>query len=260
MRSFDLRSIRRQKIAAGSGLAAVALGAAQVWPFGGLSLVPLLVFTYIWVVWALDLDLKKEEWLVVPLFALNVTALSFIAGWWFVDTLWLIITVSVAFGVTMYGLLLTLNVLNVATVRPLPLVRQALSVQSMVALIGLFASFYFLLMILPSLGEWVVGAAAISFLFVWPLVWSARLGQGTQPTADSLRWSIGISAITAQLAAVVGLWPFSFMSGLYMAVAVSLMAGLVHYQQNRMVTKSVQTQYLLIGIALTIMYYVISQW
>lgn len=260
MKSFDLRSIRRQKIAAVSAASAVALAVALVWPLGGLSLAILLPITYGLAVWALDLDLKKEEWLVVPLFALNLTALAFLAGWWFIDVIWLSIAASAGYGVVMYGLLLTLNILNVATVRPLPLVRQALSVQSMAALIGLFVSFYFLLMILPSLPEWVLAVAGITFLFVWPLIWSARLGQGTLPTTDALKWAIGISLLAAQLAAVAGLWPISFMTGLFMAVGVSLMAGMVHYQQNRLVTRSVQRQYLLIGVALTIIYYAISQW
>lgn len=260
MASFDLRSIKRQKFAVSSLLLTVGLAAAMQWPAAGLSVIPLLLITYLGVLWVLDFDLKKEEWVVLPIYALVLSAAAYYLLWWYIQQPWLRWSGVGAYGLAMYGLLLALNILNVATVRQLPLVRQALSVMSFAGTVGLFGAFYLLLATQPTIYEWVAAATVITFVMTWPLVWSSRLGQSFTYTKHDIAWTLGISLLAGEIATIVGLWPVSFMSSLIMAGSLSMIIGLVHYQQNRQVTKAVQSQYLLIGAVLLTAYYIVSQW
>jgi hypothetical protein len=261
MASLDIRSIKRQKLALSSLALAIALAVALQWPFGGLALPAIWLINFGLLIWALDFDLKKEEWLVLPLYALVLTTIAFLFLDWYGQLAWLHWSGVVVYGLAMYGLLLTLNILNVATVRPLPLTRQALSVMSLAGIAGLFAAFYLLVATLPNMLEWVGGTMVLTFLIAWPLVWSGRLGQASTANYKAdLGWTLLIVLIAGELAAAVGFWPISFMTSLLMAGGLSMAIGLVHYQQNRQVTKAMQLQYLTIGAIMAVVYYLVSQW
>jgi hypothetical protein len=260
MATFDLRSIKRQKITIASLIQVIAMALALQWPWQGIALIPLLIVSYLAVIWILDFDLKVEEWLVIPLYALILCSLTFIWLEWYVSNPIIQWGSIVTFGLAMYGMLLTLNILNVATVRTLPLIRQALSLISMAGVAGLFTSYYLLLTLQPTMWEWVSGSMAATFLLAWPLVWSSRLGRKGTSLGSDITWTLLIMLVAGELAAIVGFWPVSFMTGLFMAAVVSMAIGLVHYQRTRQITQAVQWQYAGIGVMLVAVYYLVSRW
>lgn len=260
MATFDLRSIKRQKITIASLLQVIAMAIALQWPMQGLAVVALLVLSYVATIWILDFDLKYEEWLVIPLYALALNAIAFVVFEWYVSQPAIRWAGVAAFGIGMYGLLLTLNILNVATVRTIPLIRQALTLMSMAGIAGLFAAYYLLLTLQPDQIEWGIGVMAATFLLAWPLIWSSRLGQKSSVRGSDIAWTSLVALIATELGVITSFWPISFMTGLLLAAIVSMSIGLIHYQRTRQISHSVQMQYLGIGAMLVIAYYLVSRW
>lgn len=261
--TLSVRLMKRHKFVLSSLLMAATLAVSLAWPFHYFSLAIVLAVTYLVVIWSLEFDLKQQEWLVLPLYPILLSLCAYLALIWYIPNGWPRWLGVGGYAVGMYGLLLAINILNVATVRGLPLIRQALSVMSLAGISGLFASYYIILSLQPTIWQWAGGVAVASFLLCWPLIWSSTLGYGPAgPTGSqyNLRWTGLVAMLAAQLALVIGFWPVSFMTSLCLAGLVSMVVGVVHYQQNRQVNKTVQMQYLAIGLVLIVALTIFSQW
>lgn len=259
MATLQLRSTKRQKFVLAAIVCGMALAAAATWPVFGWSLVGLLALTYFLTVWVLDFDLRFEEWIVLPLYAELLALAAFLINLWYIHLTAIHWASYIGFSLVAYGLLLTLNILNVATVRALPLARQAVSVMSLFGAALFFTLTYLVLAWLPSLTEWIIAVAVIAWAISWPLIWSAKVGQSSNRLYD-LYWSLLASLIGAQLAAVIGLWPISFMTSLILAGGLSMVIGLIHHHQGRQLTAALQGQYLLISGVMAMVFYLISRW
>ncbi len=257
MSSFDLRSVKRQKfVISAIGLSA-CLAATIMWPLGGWSLIPFLIITYLATVWVLDFDLRAEEWAIVPLYALLLSLTAYWGLHWLHVPSWLVWTSVGLFSLGYYGIILTLNILNVATVRPLPLARQALTVMSLMGMVYVFALIYLVLSMLPNIGEWIISVAGISWMVSWPLLWAAKLSRSS---THSIGWSFLVALLAAQLAAILAFWPVSFMTSLCLAGGISMIIGLIHYQQARQLSSAMQQQYLFISGIIIVVLYFVSAW
>jgi hypothetical protein len=258
MAELHLRSSKRQKLVISSVGLAVALSLASFWPLSGWSIIPLLILSYLATAWVFDFDLRGREWFILPLYILLTSTAAYIGLLWYGHNMWLHWTEVVMYCVIVYGLLLTLNILNVATVRALPLARQALTFLSLAGVIGLFVLTYIILALRPNLLEWSGAVAIIATLIAWPLIWGAKLGQGS--SRAEIGWTLLVTLLGLQLAAAVGLWPISFMTSLAVAGGISICIGLIHHHLNRQLTQPLQQQYLFIGGVLLVVFYAMTQW
>ena len=161
---------------------AIVMAVTLYLPFTEWLLIGLLGVSYLATVTSLDFDLYREEWIVLPLYGLLVTLAIFTGAAQFATSVALIGVTAVAYGLVVYGTLLTLNILNVATVRALPLARAANTVLSMMGLVVSFGIFYLTLTSQPSVWQWMLLVALITFLVGWPLICIRRPRPAPPPT------------------------------------------------------------------------------
>ena len=76
----------------------------------------------------------------------------------------------------------------------------------------------------------------------------------------SLSWSIFSGAALAQVAAVSGFWPVSFMSSLFLAAILFIILGVLHLQEKKQTSQALLRQYLLLTGAVVFIYFIGTQW
>lgn len=236
-------------------MALVLLGGVGWW-----SLPIVIVAAYVAVIYSLDLDLKAEEWLVLPLYGVlaGVSFYTWVSQYGLEQGMTWFIVLIIIFGLSQYGLLLTLNILNIATIRVLPLARTAKTVLSLVGVVTAFSLFQLAVIVQPSLVNWALAVGGISFLVAWPLVWTSLAGQTR--LIRSVGWSVLASLVMTQLGALVGWWPISYMSSLFLAIMLYIVLGVIHLQEQKLVNASELKQYIYLSLAITVGYYLASQW
>lgn len=213
---------------------------------------------YIAAILGLDRDLRREEWIVLPLYCVLATVIFYAWASTTLSTIGVSLVAAVGFGLSMYGLMLTLNIINVSTVRTIPLARPASTVLSMTGLAGSFGLYHLTLINQPSLLNWVLSVGGSTLLISWPLVWvslSPKLR-----FQRSLAWSVLSALLLMQLALVVSFWPSSFLSSLVLSVVLFLILGIFHLQQKRQLNQAVKRQYLLLGGVVALFFLLLSQW
>ncbi len=253
-----VRIAKRQKLVLLSiGLTVLMAGSLIFsWPlWSGLLLVGL---AWVGLAYCFEWDLKAEEWLLIPLPLLMAVSGAF--GWLrlYSVTPWLVTVGCLAFGIAVYGLLLTLNIINLSRVKTLPLARTATSVLSMASLTVGFLWYYLWLYYQPAYIVWVTGAILISLAVAWPIIWIALTGK--MVVWRSLAWLGLLGLIMGQLAALVGLWPRSFMTSLFLAGSLYLVLGVIHYQEKRQVNKIMNRQYTVVFGIMLVALYVFTSW
>lgn len=254
-----VRTTKRLKIAYAAIIMTVVMWLLLQSGLGQWGILAFLGLVYGLIVWCLDGDLRNEEWVVLPLYGLLVTTTvhalltnSSLGGPW-------LLAGAIGYGLVMYGVLLTLNILNVATIRPVPLSRAANTVLSMVGLVCSFGLFYLTLINQPALWSWVISVFGITLLVSWPLLWAGST-TGKLRLQRSLSWSIFSGAALAQVAAVSGFWPVSFMSSLFLAAILFIILGVLHLQEKKQTSQALLRQYLLLTGAVVFIYFIGTQW
>ena len=249
---------KRQKYASISIGLTLALAVAQTNHAGWVGDLIWIMGPLITTFWALDFDLKREEWWLLPtyplLWSISVLILtSQIAPatvWWGIELLF--------FGVGFYGLLLATNIINISTLRPLPLVRTATTVMYLYGLWCGFILLYALVVRQLPVHIWVIAASLLSCGVSWPLLWISE-GQ-KQRTRRSLRWVGFTGLIVAELSLLVSFWPSSFMTSLLLATTTIVLVGIIHQQTRRLLTSSLMKQYLFLEGTVVLLFYLFSKW
>jgi hypothetical protein len=217
-----------------------------------------LVLGYLGTIWVLDRDLKHEEWIVITLLPQlwSVACLS-----------WLLssavgsnrdLLAAGLYGLGLYAMLLAVNLLNVATVRTVPLARSAINVLQLATLACGFLLLYVARLQQPPLHVWVGEVAAISFLLAWPLIWFSRAEY--KRLFGSVGWACLVALIGGQIGLMTGLWPSSFMSSLFIICGLMMVIGLLHYQEQRTLTRPLQHQFILLAAIVFALYYTLTGW
>ena len=218
----------------------------------------LILVAYGVTVVCLDRDLRREEWVVLPLYSLLATIIYYT---WISPNIMTVIGAlisAVGYGVIMYGLLLTLNIINIATVRTIPLVRPANTVLSLAGLAGSFGLYYLILVNQPPVLNWVLAVGGSTLLIAWPLTWVSQSPK--LRFQRSLAWSALSALLLMQMAAVISFWPSTFSSSLILSVILFLVLGIFHLQQKRQLSLEVKRQYIVLGGVAVILFMLLSQW
>lgn len=239
-----------------AGLMFLSLLLPVTYAYLGISV--LILAAYGVTVVCLDRDLRREEWVVLPLYSLLATIIYYT---WISPNIMTVIGAlisAVGYGVIMYGLLLTLNIINIATVRTIPLVRPANTVLSLAGLAGSFGLYYLILVNQPPVLNWVLAVGGSTLLIAWPLTWVSQSPK--LRFQRSLAWSALSALLMMQLAAVISFWPSTFSSSLILSVILFLVLGIFHLQQKRQLSLEVKRQYLVLGGVAVILFMLLSQW
>lgn len=253
------RVTKRHKIAYTSVLYALAMLLVILAGIGWWGAIVMGLVGYVAVIYCLDFDLRYEEWIVFPLYAIlsSVTFYTWMSQYGFSDPARLAVACTI-FGLAVYALILTLNILNISTVRILPLARTAKSVLSFMGVLLSFSMLQLAVIGQPSLINWVVGTGGISFLVAWPLIWTSinkkiRL-------LPSIGWASLVAILQMQLAALTGWWPISYMTSLFLSILLFITLGVLHIQELKQVGGVEKRQYVILAVVISIGFYLASQW
>ena len=239
-----------------AGLMFLSLLLPAAYAYLGISV--LVLAAYGVTVVCLDRDLRREEWIVLPLYSLLATIIYYAWVSPSATTVIMALVSAVGYGVIMYGLLLTLNIINIATVRTIPLARPANTVLSLAGLVGSFGLYYLALVNQPQIINWILAVGGSTLLIAWPLTW---VSQGSKLRFQrSLAWSALSALLMMQLAAVISFWPSTFSSSLILSVVLFLILGIFHLQQRRQLNLEVKRQYLILGGVAAMLFMLLSQW
>lgn len=237
---------------------------------GGYVFLSLQLAWPVWTVWVLLVgvyggyvgilfrDMKGWGWLLSPMVLLAAVMGSFLWLRLYMDAAWMNVVGSLGLAIGVYGLLLTLNIMHISTVRPLPLARTAASVLSLSVFLTSFVLYYVALYIMPSAGQWVGLVMLISWWLAWPVLWFGM--KGREVWWRSLAWSGLVAVIMGQLAGGLAFWPRSFMVGVFLSGVLYVVLGMVHYQERRQIKVGVQRQYLLVFGVLLGGLYLVTRW
>ena len=239
-----------------AGLMFLCLLLPVTYAYLGISV--LILAAYGVTVVCLDRDLRREEWVVLPLYSLLATIIYYT---WISPNIMTVIGAlisAVGYGVIMYGLLLTLNIINIATVRTIPLVRPANTVLSLAGLAGSFGLYYLILVNQPPVLNWVLAVGGSTLLIAWPLTWVSQSPK--LRFQRSLAWSALSALLLMQMAGVISFWPSTFSSSLILSVILFLVLGIFHLQQKRQLSLEVKRQYIVLGGVAVILFMLLSQW
>lgn len=238
------------------------------------SIFILLALTILTTLWALDFDLKFPEYLIFPIYPVIFTLGLFI-NVFLSETRLLIssssglsiffpsrylpaVVAAVFFAFSFYVLLLALNILNVATVRTVPLKKAALSTLYLVGIVIAFLSIRGVLTLelrLPILflsifltGFFLAGA----FFY---LVQIETVQQGETPGANPPRtfWmkSVVLALITAEMGLVTSFIPLSdLVRTTFLTGMAFLLIGFWQHHIQRILTRKVIWEYVAVGLSL----------
>lgn len=234
-------------------------------PLTALLLISLTVFLTFW---TLDFDLRPIEYLIFAAYPLILTAVALFYSKMFLPKtagglFYLLFGIFVMLGY--YLLFATLNVLNVATVRALPLKKAALTTFSSFALILTFVSVYGLAAFHPS--HFLFGSllALLAIITVLPLFYvteiefsSATLGAEIVGK-PFLRLGEGLvlSLIFAETAVLASFWKVSavFLSLLLTTLLSSLLGIWQHHLQKNLNSRIIR-EYFFIFLAILLVFIV----
>ena len=241
------------------GLAVLMFGALQLpVAFAQLGVGLLTVAAYAATVIGLDRDLRREEWIVLPLYSILAVIIYFAWMSTIVSSTITALLAAVGVGLIMYGLILTQNIINISTVRTIPLARPANTVLSLAGLAGSFGLFYLTSINQPQMVIWILAVGGSSLLVAWPLAW---VSQGPkQRFQRSIGWAALSAILLMQIAAVLSFWPSSYTSSLFMAIILLLILGMFHLQQKRQLSLEIKRQYLMLGGIATLILTLLAQW
>ena len=250
---------KRSKIVILAILQALVLAAVLTWLSQNLIGLPiLLVSAYVIAIAMFEADLKREEWVVLPLYLVVASGIGFMWLRFYTGSGWAQWAGIAGFGLAIYFLMLTLNILNVATIRPLPLARTATTVFALTGMALAFSLFYFTLVYQVSALEWAGIVIMSSMVLAVPMLWTSLPPSGR--LVRSLAWSAIVGGVMGELASVVGLWPVSFMTSLFLTGVLGVIVGILHHQEKRLLSRQMLHQYYLVGGILLIVLYLATNW
>lgn len=206
------------------------------------AVIGVVVFSYIICGWALFEDLKGIEWVTILMLPVLYTLGAGLFGFFLpthiarlgdirleADMAQLLANVIrigfwIAFGVGAYTIMLTENILSVASVRTIQLLRAAHTAGFMMTLV--VSLFLYNSIFSFKLAWWVNGLLAMGLTF--PVVLQAIWYMELKEYVDSkvMMFAVVISLVMAQLAVVMSFWPVRAITvALFLTTALYVMVG-----------------------------------
>lgn len=163
------------------------------------------------------------------------------------------------FGISVYLLMLTSNIYNVAAIRTIALLRAAHAVGLLFSLISTF----FLTNVLYSLHLpfylVVLGSAVITFPLYFVGLWSYELEEFISRRVFS--HALVFTLVTAQIALVLSFWPIAPINGaLSLATIMYVLLGLAQFQFEDRLKKRIVYEHLGIALIVFLIVLVTTRW
>lgn len=210
-------------------------------------------------VWALFDDLKGIEWLTVLI--LPVFYPVAVALFYFLLPVRLLSRVMIlsVFGIGMYALLLTENILSVAAIRTIQLLRAAHAVGFLITLVVAFFLWdtLFSFRFFPWWNGLAVGLTSLGLSL--QAIWSVNLEE--KISKEVWQNSLGISWGLGTLALVISFWPVTItVASLFLVSGLYVTLGLVQHRfSGRLFRKTVEEYLWVAGLVLGITFF-LSRW
>lgn len=200
-----------------------------------------LISTYGFSLWAFDFDLKRKEYIILPLIPI-LFYVSMLLTFPILERLGVAaVSYFLVFG-GMYVLLLTLNILNIATTKPIPLSKAAWVSLSLWRFIISFLVYTFLFWFHF---DWYIIIFLI-FVFTVFLTYPGfyllinQLGRGER----SFYYIFSTTLLVVEIGFVMAFWQLPFFgAGLIVASFLYVLTGLIEAQLKAQLTKSFFWEY-----------------
>jgi hypothetical protein len=216
--------------------------------FRFVTVAGLSVVTYILCAFAVREDLAGIEWLT--LLSLPTLFTAAVAVFYFLlPVRWLTrIPVVVLYAVSMYALLLTENIYNVAANRTIALLRAAHTVGFLLTLVACFLLVQTVLALRAYPYVSLVGVGCVSFLLTLQSLWSVVL----EPTIETRVMALAIVTTVAmvEIAWILAFWPVATTTqALFLTTCLYGMVGMgQQYLQDKLYKKTVTEFFVVVGI------------
>lgn len=251
---------KRQKFVIAIVLLSLGLlyGEFQFGRFGIAIAFTLAVFTNIFLWWAIHKDAVENKSFyifILPFFY----SLAFGLFYFLTPTVFtahLLLVVIYAFG--LYSLLLSQNILTVASIRTIQLLSGARIVSFVITLI----SFFFLTNIVFTLRVTIFPVIVILLLYTFPLIYHSlrtySLQKGTHPVSI---WASALAVCIVEVATLLWFWPSSptvialFLTGFFYTIV-----GLTHIWFERRLFKGILWEYVWVGCIVFFVLNLFTQW
>lgn len=227
------------------------------WTYYHIATLVLLGVTYILTLWILDLDLKGFEFLLFPLYPVLTSAVFMLLVPVFTKVGIPLILIALGMFIFLYLNLLTINILNIATVKFVPLSRVATNVYYFISLVLTILCLSVLYTSQLSYLAVVILVAAVSLLLGYPVIWFTAKKEGSQQG----RMLYLIALLLMQVA-----WIFQFLPIVWHTAALIL--GLLQYllislftiQLQSEVTRRVIIEYFIVGGLISLTLFLTLNW
>lgn len=221
------------------------------------------VLTYVGLMWAFRFDINRKGYLtVLPQPALFVIGhVLFVELFFFgrFQRIYEALLFGILLAVFLGGLILsflTANVLNVATIKKIPLLQVAHTVSYMITLITSFFISYFVI----SLGINIYATAAILF-GMYVVASYLHLSHFDLKPHQVSRYAYAIALAASTIAFVLMLWPIDTMFRVLMpTIAVYIGIGLVMHDTKQMLRPLINWEYVFVLLLVLAIVFLNSTW
>lgn len=224
-----------------------------------LGLFVVFVFTFLATLYTLGFDLRFPEHLVFPIYPVLLVLAAWLhrpATIHFSSPV-ILYTFSIFF--TFYLLFLTLNILNIATIRTVPLKKAALSTFYFLGLIIGFFNIRGVLSLYPSNFIFVIFYFVFSFILVLPLIYVVQIKSSSTKEEISPRPKLKILEIAAvSLLSIEMALTTSFLRAsptilsIFLTAILFLLIGLLQHCVKRTLTKRILWEHAVVGVILVV--------
>lgn len=224
-----------------------------------IAIFSLSIITFFLVIWSLSQDLKKVGYFIAPilptLFTVSIGLFYFLLP----EQILTRIILFVLFGVGMYAILLTENILTVSAIRTIQLLRAAHALSFLFSLLVSFLIYdtVFSFKFSPWINMILVLISSIPIYL--QAIWSTTLQD--ELNKEVVLYSLSLSWLTCLSAFFISFWPVSIVIASLFLVTV-LYVGLGIIQQamlGRLFSQTIK-EYLRVGILVLIVVFFAAKW
>ena len=254
---------KRQKFVISSLLLSLGLFSTQLvtieFPYRYLAIAALFVVSYFISSWALFDDLKGIEWLVIApfpgLYAVSVALFYFLLP----EAVLSRVAIMFLFGLGMYAIYLTSNIYSVAAIRTIQLLRAAMAVGFLMALV---TSLFFYNTIFSFKFPFFVNALLV-FLVSFPIVLNGLWVVNLETTLSKrvLMYSLLLSFVLSEMAVTISFWPVSvWIASLFLVTGMYVFLGLMQHHLQGRLFRSTLREYSGVGLFVLAVMVALTKW
>lgn len=156
------------------------------------------------------------------------------------------IILSILYAISLYSLFLSENIFVVASIRTIALLNSARIVTFIITLISYFFLSNIIFSLRLSIIPTVVIFALFSLLFVAHALWTYTLNWSFK---KDIHWTLGITLILLEIAAVLWFWPTSpTVVALFLTATLYIATGLAHTWFDKRLFRGVLWEYMWVAV------------